>query len=560
MFDGELYELAKKKGILVDATIELLTKCNLRCKHCYLPKHNSIMDYELAIKVMDILFDEGTINLTFTGGEVFCHPDFEKIYLYAKRKGFIIEIKSNGTLINGKWIEIFRELPPDEINISLYGLNNEDYEKFTGDSNGFEKLVNNINKLRENDIEFSMHVIGNTYNYDDLLSGKYREFSALYNIELGIDNDILNQINGSKKPSEYRLNENEIINIEFGSNACREKIQRDYVRCKKMLDNEFECIGGKNKVFVAADGNIHACLFDDNISFSLKSSKWKTIRQQLVLRNQEIMKLYQVSKCNNCKKDIMCRKCPLKWNRVNDVDARCGLAVIRKKRIQHGIKQYHLDEKYIRRAGFKEISCSLIFPNYGLRENEINNESEFYSQIAHYNVNYNVNGEIIAGNMGKTFYYIPVLSQKVSEQLGISVGHALKLLKYCKGTEEEIDMLLKSRRINNILYENKVAPKCFSNILLTNRSYTEAFINEGMVSYPQNSVLVGYEVEHLSSVNFNSQKNVFRGNLISNELLQNEIENYLLQSGIRGKDLWLGNMINTCDGIKLIDFYGWEYL
>ena len=63
----------------------------------------------------------------FTGGEIFTRLDFLEIYIYAKKKGFIVELLTNGTLIETKAIEIFNMYPPASISISIYGKDEESY-------------------------------------------------------------------------------------------------------------------------------------------------------------------------------------------------------------------------------------------------------------------------------------------------------------------------------------------------------------------------------------------------------------------------------------------------
>ena len=69
--------------------------------------------------------------LTFTGGDVFVRKDFLDIYMYAKKKGFIIEIYTNGVLINDNIVEVFTKYPPLLVDISLYGSCEKTYYSVT---------------------------------------------------------------------------------------------------------------------------------------------------------------------------------------------------------------------------------------------------------------------------------------------------------------------------------------------------------------------------------------------------------------------------------------------
>ena len=57
---------------------------------------------EEHFRVLDELAEMGCFWLLYTGGEIFARKDFLEIYTYAKQKGFLITLFTNGTIINGK--------------------------------------------------------------------------------------------------------------------------------------------------------------------------------------------------------------------------------------------------------------------------------------------------------------------------------------------------------------------------------------------------------------------------------------------------------------------------
>ena len=81
-------------------------RCPLTCVHCYnnLPMadreaRGRELDYEEHCRILDELADAGCLWLLYTGGEIFARRDFLDIYTYAKKKGFLITLFTNGTLI-----------------------------------------------------------------------------------------------------------------------------------------------------------------------------------------------------------------------------------------------------------------------------------------------------------------------------------------------------------------------------------------------------------------------------------------------------------------------------
>jgi len=53
-----------------------------------------------SLGILDEVADAGCLWLLITGGEPLLRPDFRDIYMYAKRKGFLITLFTNGTLLD----------------------------------------------------------------------------------------------------------------------------------------------------------------------------------------------------------------------------------------------------------------------------------------------------------------------------------------------------------------------------------------------------------------------------------------------------------------------------
>lgn len=70
------------------------------------------------------------VVLLLTGGEPFIRPDFEEIYRRCRELGIIVSINTNGTMLGEKQVELLRKLPPQRVNITLYGASEATYENF----------------------------------------------------------------------------------------------------------------------------------------------------------------------------------------------------------------------------------------------------------------------------------------------------------------------------------------------------------------------------------------------------------------------------------------------
>lgn len=155
---------------LYSVIFEITPRCNFNCVHCYLHDrhYEDTLSYEDIIRIIDILYEKEVLFLTLTGGDIFTRKDFLDIYLYAKKRGFIVELYTNGALITDQIIETFKRYPPLLVDISLYGSCEETYKKVTGVTGAFEKVFGNIKKLVNAGVRVSLKApILNLY-YDEL--------------------------------------------------------------------------------------------------------------------------------------------------------------------------------------------------------------------------------------------------------------------------------------------------------------------------------------------------------------------------------------------------------
>ncbi|MBD3389986.1 radical SAM protein [Candidatus Micrarchaeota archaeon] len=131
-------DLPKRTDILsapVRIYFELTRKCNLACKHCFANAGKSAyggLELKAFEKMLDDMWAHGVIDIRFTGGEPTVREDWFDILNYAKRKGFVVSLNTNG--IYADHLETTKKLASldlDQVTISLDGLEKE-HDYFRG--------------------------------------------------------------------------------------------------------------------------------------------------------------------------------------------------------------------------------------------------------------------------------------------------------------------------------------------------------------------------------------------------------------------------------------------
>jgi radical SAM protein with 4Fe4S-binding SPASM domain len=149
-----LPEHFKSHPTLMSFQIELTSKCNERCVHCYIPHENKNSDIEpdLFYNVLGQCHTMGVLELTLSGGEPMLHPDFCTFLKSAKEYYFSVSILSNLTLLTDEIISLLKMLPISSLQVSLYSMDAKIHDSITKLPGSFEKTKASILKLIENDI------------------------------------------------------------------------------------------------------------------------------------------------------------------------------------------------------------------------------------------------------------------------------------------------------------------------------------------------------------------------------------------------------------------------
>ncbi len=152
-YDSYLINSEKNKLKIVRADISLIDDCNLNCKYCYAFESSpskSFISGDDWINLLDKLYLEGLRVVIISGGEPMLHPDFKNLIEYAARK-FIVELNTNGTLINRETAEWLAAQNLQSVLISLDSIISTHHDEMRGYGTKV-KAINAINFLRESGV------------------------------------------------------------------------------------------------------------------------------------------------------------------------------------------------------------------------------------------------------------------------------------------------------------------------------------------------------------------------------------------------------------------------
>ncbi len=301
------------RGRPISGQINLTYQCNLRCQHCLNveEKDSQELKFKEIVSIIDQLYEAGCLFLCFSGGEPLLREDFLDIYAYAKNKGFLVSIFTNGTLITEEILDCLVKLPPYSIEITLNGITPDVYEKITQVKGSFLKAMRAIELIKKRELPLVLKCNGMNINYSQIL--KIKEFSQglLGKRYFRCDLVLSPMRDGSKKPCALRLSPEEILNIEYSDEdmlaLCREEFLHKKENLRLKDGYLFPC--GLSYFNIDPYGKMRLCSFLKDYTIDLKKEGFLEGFSRFY-KELSGLKFKTNTRCRNCKINYLCRQCP----------------------------------------------------------------------------------------------------------------------------------------------------------------------------------------------------------------------------------------------------------
>lgn len=302
-----------------DVTIEVTRRCPLECAHCYnnLPMgdqeaRRGELTVEEHRRLLDELADAGCLWLLYTGGEIFARHDFLDIYTYAKQKGFLITLFTNGTLITPRIADHLAEWRPFNVEITLYGATRETYEALTGIPGSYNRCLRGIRLLRERGLPLTLKTVAISINKHEV--GAMRKLADELGVHFKFDAMMTPRIDCSQSPLAVRLEPWEIVKMDLEDPARVAEWQRLAGRYERVRDAEhpsdevYECGGGVNGCAFDPEGKMSLCVISHQDKYDWRRGTLEQGWGQFI-RDVRGKKVTRVTKCTACRIKDMCGMC-----------------------------------------------------------------------------------------------------------------------------------------------------------------------------------------------------------------------------------------------------------
>ncbi len=345
VFSQSLQEAVGARRVPLSGSIEVTRRCPLVCQHCYnnLPMADGEarrreLSLEEHCRILDEIADAGCLWLLYSGGEIFARADFLDIYRHALRKGLLITLFTNGTLITPRIADALADARPFAIEITLYGRTKGTYEALTGVPGSYEKCLRGIERLRERGLPLALKTVAVTVNRHEI-----RSMQRFAEEELGVPfkfDEMMNpRLDCSQSPLAVRLSPEECVRFDLEDPKRMGEWALFHERFSRVepaadrRDDAYQCGGGTNSFAVNPYGEMSLCVLSQRDLYDLRRGSFRDGWERFIGQVRE-RKITRLTKCVACELKAMCGMCPANGELENGdpespVDFLCQVAHLR---------------------------------------------------------------------------------------------------------------------------------------------------------------------------------------------------------------------------------------
>jgi radical SAM protein with 4Fe4S-binding SPASM domain len=325
-----LWDRLEEKRIPFSFDLEITARCNLDCRHCYinLPAgDNAAQKKELTINQISRIADQagalGSLWCLLSGGEPLLREDFAEIYLMLKKKGLLVSVFTNACLLTAEHIELFKKYPPRDIEVTVYGVTEETYERVTRRPGSYAAFSRGLNLLLKNKVKVRLKAMALRSNVGELAAiaafcrqqtKDYFRFDPMLHLRFDGDAERNREIIAERLPPE------EIVAIEQADEGRSEALKKN---CEQLIFSEgdhrschhlFHCGAGNSSFTVSYDGFFRLCssLWHPDCVYDLKKGTLAEAWNKFVPRVRALTSADHefLEKCFSCSIINLCLWCP----------------------------------------------------------------------------------------------------------------------------------------------------------------------------------------------------------------------------------------------------------
>lgn len=303
---AELGEYAIRRWQVINVSIELTSRCNLRCRGCYLDSFKSTgLSRTHLQEVAAELAAVGAVFVLFTGGEVLLRRDAVDVMTDFAERGFVLELKTNGTLLRDDFVQQLAGLPILDVQVSVYELK-AGWSEWARANYDTERIEAGVARMLELSIPVTLSVLVGRHNVMNL--ERIHERLSATGAKVFYSPYITPNRAGAGEEVGFRLSASE---MEQHLRPFLERIGampalKRYRNCADDISSV--CYAGRDQIAIGADGSVFPCL---DLRLPLGNLNKETLTPILARRRDALRRftLSEMPACASCNLRDYCDSC-----------------------------------------------------------------------------------------------------------------------------------------------------------------------------------------------------------------------------------------------------------
>ena len=182
--------------------------------------------------LLDGVASAGCLYLTITGGDPMLRRDFPGVYRHARKKGMLVTVFCNGTLVSDTVLRAFAEYPPRLVEISVYGASAETHERVTRVPGSYAMALRGLRRLVGQGARVGLKSLLMTVNRHEL--GDMQRLAAAHGVKFRFDGALfprLADLGGQAR--SLRVGPEQVVAAEMAQPERRAQWARSFDRAQR---------------------------------------------------------------------------------------------------------------------------------------------------------------------------------------------------------------------------------------------------------------------------------------------------------------------------------------
>jgi AdoMet-dependent heme synthase len=313
--EGEMIAWAEANHFLYSCHLDLTYRCNQKCIHCYNPNAQERLNGETAIteelklselvQLLDQLVELGVFRIILSGGEASLHPAFWGIIHAARKRGFCVELYSNGINFTDEVTKRLKDLGIHKVSLSLYSHEPALHDEITGIPGSWDRTVQVFKLLKRHNIQSAFKCIPMKSTVSGYFATKQLGASLADSVSMDMSLSAGYRENLSPldlQPTEAQMTE--IFSREIEQGNLKKEVKLDLTSSP--------CGAGKKSLCIAPNGNIYPCTGFPYSLGNIRESRLKKVWLESFVGKGFLAKWKEtkISDFKECGTHDYCNYCP----------------------------------------------------------------------------------------------------------------------------------------------------------------------------------------------------------------------------------------------------------